>query len=98
MLKLLTFVISAENHPDLLPRTVMTFHRLAIPIQALLMESRPESSRRIRITVEALAHPGQFERIAESLAKIVHALWVQARKERHPPERNVRYALVRNFR
>jgi hypothetical protein len=53
MLKPLTFVISAENHPDLLARTVMVLHRLAIPIDALLME-RTESSRRMRITVEVL--------------------------------------------
>jgi len=32
MLKTLTFVIFAENNPDLLARTVLLFHRLAIPI------------------------------------------------------------------
>jgi hypothetical protein len=37
MLKILTFVISAENHPDLLARTVLLFHRLAIPVHALMM-------------------------------------------------------------
>jgi acetolactate synthase small subunit len=97
MLKLLTFVISAENHPDLLARTVMVLHRLAIPIDALLME-RTESSRRMRITVEVLANPDQSERIAENLPKIIHVVWVQAHKERRRPKRNIRYALVRNFR
>jgi acetolactate synthase small subunit len=97
MLKPLTFVISAENHPDPLARTVMVLHRLAIPIQALQMEC-PESSRRMRITVEVLANPDQSERIAENLAKIVHVVWVQARRELRRPKRNARYALVRNFR
>jgi len=97
MLKPLTFVVSAENHPDLLARTVMAFHRLAIPIQALLMERRPESSRRVRITVEVVAHPEQSERIAENLAKIVLVVWLQARKERRRPDSSVRCALVRTF-
>jgi hypothetical protein len=47
MLKTLTFVISAENHPDLLARTVMLFHRLAIG-------SCADHAARRRFT---LAHP-----------------------------------------
>jgi len=52
----------------------------------------------MRITVEALAHPDQFERIAENLAKVVHVVWVQARKERRRTDSNVRYPIVRKFR
>jgi hypothetical protein len=34
MLKLLTFVVTAENQPDVLTRAVLLLHRLAIPIRA----------------------------------------------------------------
>ena len=98
MLTPLTFVVSAETHPDLLARTVMAFHRLAIPIQALLMERRPESSRRMRITIEVVAYPEQSERIAKNLAKIVLVVWLQARKERRHPGSNLRCALDRTYR
>jgi acetolactate synthase small subunit len=95
MLKQLTFVIYAENHPDLLARTVLLLHRLAIPIVGLLMQ-RPEHSARMRMTIDVLALADQSERIAENLAKLVHVVWVQSRKELHHPKRSVRDSLLRS--
>jgi acetolactate synthase small subunit len=95
MLKPPTFVIYAENHPDLLARTVLLLHRLAIPIVGLVMH-RPEHSARIRITIDVLALPDQSERIAENLAKIVHVVWVQTRRELRRPKRAVRDCLLRS--
>jgi len=80
MLKILTFVISAENHPDLLARTVMVFHRLAIPVQALTMPRHVGNSH-MHIRVEVLADPERSERIIASLGKIVHIICVKLRKE-----------------
>jgi acetolactate synthase small subunit len=70
MLKSKTFVISAENHPDLLARTVMLLHRLAVPILALTMR-RPTRSSRMRITIKVLTDPEKADCIVASLAKIV---------------------------
>jgi acetolactate synthase small subunit len=80
MLKELTFVVSAENHPDLLARTVLLFHRLAIPIQGLTMR-RPQDSPKMRMTIEILADPEQSDRIVANLAKIVHVLSINLREQ-----------------
>jgi acetolactate synthase small subunit len=80
MLKILTFLISAENHPDVLARTVMVFHRLAIPVQALMMRRHVGDSH-MHIRVEVLADPERSERIIASLGKIVHIICVKLRKE-----------------
>ena len=80
MLKTLTFVISAENHPDLLPRTVMLFHRLAIPIHALTMR-RPVDDSNMRISLEVVADAKESERIVASVAKLIHVVWVERRKQ-----------------
>jgi acetolactate synthase small subunit len=95
MLKPFTFVVSAENHPDLLARTVLLLHRLAIPIHGLVMD-RPEGSPRMRIILDVLALPDQSKRIAESLAKIVHVVCVQSRPSDTRLKRTLRYALIRN--
>jgi len=95
-LKTLTFVIYAENHPDLLARTVLLLHRLAIPIVGLLMQ-RPEHATRMRITLDVLAPPDQSERIAENLAKIVRVVWVQTRTELLRPKLTVPDSQVRSF-
>jgi acetolactate synthase small subunit len=95
MLRPLTFVMYAENHPDLLARTVLLLHRLAIPIVGLVMQ-RPEHSARMRMTLDVLAPPDQSERIAENLAKIVHVVWVQTRKELLGPKHAVRNSLLRS--
>jgi acetolactate synthase small subunit len=97
MLKTLTFVIYAENHPDLLARTVSLLHRLAIPIVGLLMQ-RPEHSARMRMTLDVLAPPDQSQRIAENLAKIVHVVLVESRKELDRPKRAVRASLLGSSR
>jgi acetolactate synthase small subunit len=97
MLKPLTFVISAENHPDLLARTVLLFHRLAVPIHGLIMQ-RPEEAPHMRITVHVLAEPDQSDRIAAQLAKLVHVIWVETRRARRQSRlRHLRYAVVRLF-
>jgi acetolactate synthase small subunit len=95
MLKPVTFVIYAENHPDLLARTVLLLHRLAIPIVGLVMQ-RAEHSPRMRMTLDVLAPADQSERIAENLAKVVHVDWVQTRRELHRPKPAVRDRLLRS--
>jgi acetolactate synthase small subunit len=84
MLKTLTFVICAENHPDLLARTVMLFHRMAIPIYGLTMQ-RPMDRSNMRMVIAVLADPAKSERIAVSLGKIVHVLSVQTRRQMPKP-------------
>jgi acetolactate synthase small subunit len=80
MLKELTFVVSAENHPDLLAHTVLLFHRLAIPFRGLTMR-RPQDSSKMSMTIEILADPEQSERIVANLAKLVHVLSINVRKQ-----------------
>jgi hypothetical protein len=50
MLSCVTFVISAENHPDVPARTVLLLHRLAIHIRVLTM-IRPGRSQKMRMTI-----------------------------------------------
>jgi acetolactate synthase small subunit len=83
MLKALTFVVSAENHPGLLARTVLLLHRLAIPIHALSMH-RPRKSARMRITIEVLADPEQSDRIAANFAKLAHIVSVTNKRNTKP--------------
>jgi|HubBroStandDraft_1064217.scaffolds.fasta_scaffold299311_2 acetolactate synthase small subunit len=80
MLKFLTFVVTAENHPDVLARAVLLLHRLAIPIRALTM-IRPERSARMHITIHLKLEPARAPRIAANLLKIVHVLSVEARTQ-----------------
>jgi acetolactate synthase small subunit len=83
MLKALTFVVSAENHPDLPARTVKLFHRLAIPVHGFTTR-RPRNSPRMRMTIEVLADPLQSGRIAANLSKIVHVLSVTTEGDARP--------------
>jgi hypothetical protein len=92
MLNLLTFVVSAENHPDLLARTVLLFHRLAIPIHALNMRRSDDSH--LRIAVKVLAAADQSDRIATSLAKMVHVISIEARRRDEKLIRKPRNALA----
>ena len=79
-MKVLSFVISAENHPDLLARTVLLFDRLAIPVHALMMR-RPLEDSHVLIRVEVLAEPEQSDRIMASLGKLVHAVCIAMREQ-----------------
>ena len=81
MLKFVTFVVTAENHPDVLARAVLLLHRLAIPIRALTMIQPERSSRRIHMTIHLKIDPAHAPRIAASLSKIVHVLSVESRNE-----------------
>jgi acetolactate synthase small subunit len=92
MLKTLTFVISAGNHPDFLARTVMLFHRMAIPIHALTLR-RPTDDSNLRMEAEAVAE--QSGRISAQLVKLIHVAWVETRKPDTRPGRGTRYAMVR---
>lgn len=83
MLSSLTFVISAGNHQDVLARTVMLLHRLAIPILGLTMK-RPKQWRRMSLILEVDAPAEQAERIAAQLLKTVHVVSV-TRKPHHQP-------------
>jgi acetolactate synthase small subunit len=93
MLKTLTFTISAENDPDFLARTVMLFHRMAIPIYGLTLQ-RPMDRSNMRMVIAVLADPSKSERIAVSLGKIVHVLSVGTRKQSSNPARNMRATMV----
>ena len=93
MLKTLTFTISAENHPDLLARTVMLFHRMAIPIYGLTMQ-RPMDRSNMRMVIAVLADPAKSERIVASLGKIVDVLSVGTRRQSSKPARNMRATVV----
>jgi acetolactate synthase small subunit len=73
MLKALTFVVSAENHSDLLARAVLLVHRLAVPTYGFTMK-RPKDSPSMRMTIEVLAEPEQVDRIAANLSKLVHVV------------------------
>jgi acetolactate synthase small subunit len=79
MLRLLTFVIAAENDPDLLARTVLLFHRLAIPIHGLTMQ-RPGNAPHMRLTVTVLSDPDRSDRIAANLTKIAPVFSVEVRQ------------------
>jgi hypothetical protein len=92
MLTTLSFVISAENHPDLLARTVLLFHRLAIPVHALMMR-RPLKDSHMLIRVEVLAEPEQSDRIMANLGKLVHVVCVEMRKQDSQSRRTTRESL-----
>jgi acetolactate synthase small subunit len=77
MLKFFTFVITAENEPDVLARAVLLLHRLAIPIRALTM-IRPERSTRMHMTIHLKIDPARAPRIAANLSKLVHVVSVEA--------------------
>ena len=87
MLKILTFVISGEDHPDLLARTVLLFHRLAIPIHALMMRRHVGDSH-LHITVKVLANPERSDRIIANLDKIMHVVCVEMRNGEPKTPRN----------
>lgn len=70
------YVVTAEDHPDVVPRTVMLLHRLDVPIGSLLVERRAKSPL-LELTIEAEVIAGQAERIAENLMKIVYVMSVQ---------------------
>jgi acetolactate synthase small subunit len=73
-----TFVVSAENHPDVLARTVLLLHRLAIHIRALTM-IRPVRSQKMRMTIHVELDLSRALRVAANLSKIVHVLSVETR-------------------
>jgi hypothetical protein len=91
MLKSLTFVVSAENHPDLLARTVLLLHRLSIPVHAFTMQ-RPKDAPRMRMTIEILAEASHSDRIAANLAKLVHVVSIELRKRHTTPVEKPRLA------
>ena len=80
MLKFVTFVVTAENHPDVLARAVLLLHRLAIPIRALTM-IRPERSLKMHMTIHLKVDAACAARITASLSKLVHVLSVEARDQ-----------------
>jgi acetolactate synthase small subunit len=93
MLKTLTFTISAENHPDLLARTVLLFHRMAIPIYGLTMQ-RPVDGSTMRMVIAVQADPAKSERIKVSLGKIVHVLSVETRGQSSKRARSTSTTMV----
>lgn len=81
MLKSLNLAITAENHPDLLTRTVKLLNRLAVPVLALTME-RPEDSPRMHMTIQFLADREKTDRIVANLIEIIRVIHLEARKQR----------------
>jgi acetolactate synthase small subunit len=81
MLKLVRFVVTAENDPDVLARAVLLLHRLAIPIRALTMIRPERSNGRMHMTIHLKVDPTRTPRIAANLSKIVHVLSVEARDQ-----------------
>jgi acetolactate synthase small subunit len=77
MLKRVTFVVSAENHPDVLARIVLLLHRLPIEIRSFHMQ-RPRHRRKMILAAEVDMLPEQADRIAASLLKVVQVLSVEA--------------------
>ena len=73
-----SYVVTAQDHPDVVPRTVMLLHRLAVPIGALRLK-RPGKSPLLEIVIEAEVIAGQANRIAENLRKIVNVEFVETR-------------------
>jgi acetolactate synthase small subunit len=83
MLNRVIYLVTAQDHPDVVPRTVMLLHRLAVPIGSLRVK-RPEKSPVLRLTVEVEVIAGQADRIAENLRKIVYVTSVEiSRRPKH---------------
>jgi len=96
MLKPLAFVVSAENHPDLLARTVLLFHRLAIP---RTHHAAPGGIAAHAHHASRSPHPDQSERIAANLGKLVYVVWVETQKWKQGNCRpTVRHSVVGNSR
>ena len=66
MLNRVIYLVTAQDHPDVVSRTVMLLHRLAVPIGSLRVHRAGESSI-LRLTIEAEVIAGQADRIAENL-------------------------------
>jgi acetolactate synthase small subunit len=83
MLSSVTYLVTAQNHPDVVPRAVMLLHRLAVPIDGLRVK-RPGKSPLLELAIDAEVIAGQAERIAENLMKIVCVLSVKtSRRPKH---------------
>jgi acetolactate synthase small subunit len=68
--ELIRFAILAENHPDVLARVVMLFHRLNIEIRVVSIDRTQGSpTTRLRVTVEGREE--QADRLQAQLRKIV---------------------------
>jgi acetolactate synthase small subunit len=76
MLSRVSYLVIAENHPEVLSRVVMLLHRLAVPIEALAVK-RSGKSQTLRLSLEAQVIAGHAERVAENLMKLVHVLSVE---------------------
>jgi hypothetical protein len=86
MLKILTFVPPAETHPVLPARTVLLFHRPAIPVHALTMR-RPADESNMHLKVEVFAEPEQSGRYLANLAELIQVVGVETRKQDPKPAR-----------
>jgi acetolactate synthase small subunit len=81
MLNSVTYLVTAENRPDVLSRVVLLFHRLAVPIDALTVK-RSAKSQTLTLRLEAEVIRGQAERVAENVMKLVYVLSVEIRHRR----------------
>jgi acetolactate synthase small subunit len=89
MLNRITYPVTVQDHPDVLPPTVMLLDRLAVRIGALRVD-RLRKSLLLRLTVEAEVIAGKAERIAESLMKIHHVESVETCRSTKPRRRSAK--------
>jgi acetolactate synthase small subunit len=81
MLSSVTYLVTSENRPDVLPRAVMLLHRLAVPIDRLVVK-RSKQSPTLNRTLEAEVIAGQAERVAGNLMELVYVISVKIGRRR----------------
>ena len=97
MLSSVTYLVTAENRPDMIARVVMLLHRLAVPIDSLTVK-RFEKERTLTLTIQVEAIAGQAERLAENLMKIVHVMSVEIGRSRTKLRRSSQKSPARSMR
>jgi acetolactate synthase-1/3 small subunit len=81
-----TFLVKAEDKPDVLARVVMLFHRRAIVILSFSMSST-EHSGVVRMAITVQANRIQAERMVANLYKLLNILSVEIVWQNCPAER-----------
>ena len=97
MLTSVRYLVVAENRPDVLSRVVMLLHRLAVPIDMLIVKRSPKTST-LELTLEAQVIVGQDQRIADNLMKLVQVMSVEICRPRKRLQSTQRNSLRRKTR
>lgn len=93
MLKILTLVLSAKNHPDLLAGTVLLVHRPGHPVDRLTMQ-RPADDSNLCHNVEFLADPEQADHHTVKPAELIQVVCAETRKQDPKRARTTPFALA----